>query len=285
MPDLSRYLDPLTVEQLSHLKPALRRGLVEGLSAGPHRGRFAGPDADFRQHRPYVAGDEPRRIDWRVLARTDRPFVRQNDARANLRGLIVLDASGSMAYADKWAAAARLTAAVGHLLLSAGEAVGLAVAGGAWVGPRAGSGHLAAVLDALDRTRPAGPADWPAAADAVVARLGRRAVVLVVSDLMAPAPAVRDALARLRSARHDVTVIRLLHRDEREFPFRGGLRLRGLEGERAVAVDPATARPTYLANFDRHRRAVAAACRTLGVGQHEADTAEPVAGIVGRVLR
>jgi uncharacterized protein (DUF58 family) len=284
MSDVARYLDPLTVERLAHLRPAARRGVVEGLSAGPHRGRFQGPSADFRQHRPYVPGDEPRRIDWRVLARTDRPFVRQYDAETNLRCLLLLDASGSMAYADKSAHAARLLAALAHLLLSAGEAVGVAVAGGPWLPPRTASVQLSRVVDVLDRVRPAGPADWPAAADRVVARLGRRAVVVLLSDLMSPVAALRDALARLRAARHDVTALRVLHPDERDFPFRGTLRLRGLEGERTVALDPATARAAYLANFDRHRRGLAAACRTLGVGLHEAITTEPVATTLTRLF-
>ena len=284
MPDVTRYLDPLTVEQLSHLRPAARRGLVDGLATGRHRGRFAGPGADFRQTRPYVPGDDPRRLDWRALARTDRPFVRQHDAQTNLRCLLVLDASGSMAYADKPAHAARLTAAVAHLMLSAGESVGLALTDGTVCPPAAGPGQLARLLDTLDRMRQVGSVDWPATADRLLARLGRRAVVVVVSDLMSPVPLVRDALARLRSALHDVTVVRVTHADEQTFPFRGGLRLRGLEGERTIAVDPATARPAYLAAFARHHRGLAAACGALGVGLVESDTAEPTADAVRRLL-
>ncbi len=288
MSNVAHYLDPLTVEQLSHLRPAARRGIVDGLSAGPHRGRFQGPDADFRQHRPYVPGDEPRRLDWRVLARTDRPFVRQHDAQTNLRCLLLLDASGSMAYADKALHGARLTAALAHLLLTAGEAVGLAVAGGGageWLPPRAGPGQLSRVVDALDRARPAGPVDWPAMADRTAARLGRRSVVVVLSDLMSPASAVRAAWARLRHARHDLTCLRVLHPDEVTFPFRTGLRLRGLEGEPPVAADPSTTRAAYLANFARHRRELLAAARSLGVRLHDLSTTEPVAAAVGRVLR
>ena len=285
MSDVTRYLDPLTVEQLSHLRPAARRGVVEGLAAGPHRGRFTGPSADFRQHRPYVPGDEPRRIDWRVLARTDRPFVRQHDAQTNLRCVLLLDGSGSMAYADKASHAARLTAALAHLLTTAGEAVGVAVTHGDWLPPRTGAVQLSRVAELLDRLRPSGAVDWPTVATRLVARLGRRAVVVVVSDLMSPMPVVRDGLARLRAARHDVSVLRVLHPDERTFPFRTGLRLRGLEGERPIALDPATARSAYLANFARHERDLAATCRTLGVRLHAADTTDGAVTAVTRMLR
>ena len=284
MPDVARYLDPLTVERLSHLRPAARRGLADALAAGAHRGRFANASADFRHHRPYARGDDPRRLDWRALARTDRPFVRQPEPHTNLRALLVLDASGSMGYADKADWAARLVAALAHLVLSAGEAVGLAVTTGAWVEPAVGSGQLARLLDGLDRARPAGPADWPAVADRVAGRLRRRAVVVVVSDLLAPVASVGDALARLRRGRHDLACCRLLHPDERHFPFRGTLRLNGLEGERPTVVDPATARATYLANLDRHRRQLVARCRSLGVGLHEASTIDPVADTVADLL-
>ena len=214
-------------------------------------------------------------------------MVRQHDAETNLRCAIVLDATGSMGYADKAVHAARLTAAVAHLLLSAGEMVGLAVTGATphWLPPATGTGQLSRVIDALDRVRPAGPADWPAVGGPLAARLGRRAVVVVVSDLLAPAIDVRAALARLRHGRHDVTVLRVLHPDERRFPFRGAVRLRGMEGERPVVVDPATARAAYVKQFDRHRGEVAAACRILGVRLHETSTTDAVATVVAAVLR
>src|SRR6478672_5998252 len=95
---VSRYLEPNLVERLNHLTLSARR-VVEGSTIGLHRSPLKGASIEFRQHRAYVAGDEPRRLDWRVLARTDRPFVKEYDEETNLRSVLMLDCSGSMAYA------------------------------------------------------------------------------------------------------------------------------------------------------------------------------------------
>src|SRR6185436_10914169 len=94
---VSRYLDPPLLERLQSLQLSARR-VVEGTTTGQHRSPVRGASVEFRQHRAYVIGDEPRRLDWRVLARTDRPFVREYDEETNLRCTILLDRSGSMAY-------------------------------------------------------------------------------------------------------------------------------------------------------------------------------------------
>src|SRR5205814_4598912 len=95
----SRYLDPALVQRLNQLQLSGQR-VVEGTIAGIHRSPVRGASVEFRQHRAYARGDEPRRLDWRVLARTDRPFVRDYEQEANLRCLLILDLSGSMAYGN-----------------------------------------------------------------------------------------------------------------------------------------------------------------------------------------
>src|SRR4051812_49631919 len=94
---VSRYLDPTLIERLNQLQVTART-IVEGSITGAHRSPLKGASVEFRQHRAYAAGDEPRRLDWRILARTDRPYVREYDEETNLRCTILLDRSGSMAY-------------------------------------------------------------------------------------------------------------------------------------------------------------------------------------------
>src|SRR5512138_1662567 len=94
---VSRYLDPALIERLNHLQLSAR-SVVEGTTTGGHRSPVKGASIEFRQHRIYVPGDEPRRLDWRVLGRTDRPYIREYDEETNLRCMILLDCSGSMAY-------------------------------------------------------------------------------------------------------------------------------------------------------------------------------------------
>src|SRR3954463_77894 len=102
MSHVGRLLDPALVERLNQLQLGLfARSLVPGAAAGPHRATRSGASVEFRQHRSYVPGDEPRRLDWRVLARTDRPYVREFDQETNLRAVLVLDTSGSMGYGGR----------------------------------------------------------------------------------------------------------------------------------------------------------------------------------------
>src|SRR3954468_3566475 len=106
------------------------RSVVQGGTMGLHRSPIKGASVEFRQHRVYVPGDEPRRLDWRVLGRTDRTYVRQYEEETNLRSLILLDRSGSMAYGrrlgTKFDYGSRIVAALAYLMLGQLESVGLA---------------------------------------------------------------------------------------------------------------------------------------------------------------
>src|SRR6266567_4892954 len=125
---VSRYLEPTLIERLNHLQLSAR-SVVAGSTIGSHRSPIKGASVEFRQHRFYVPGDEPRRLDWRIYGRTDRPYVKEYDEETNLRCLILLDGSGSMAYGrksgSKFDYAASLAASLSYLMLGQTESVGL----------------------------------------------------------------------------------------------------------------------------------------------------------------
>src|SRR5688572_22960099 len=134
---VTRYLEPALVERLNHLQVSAR-SVVEGAISGAHRSPVKGASVEFRQHRFYAPGDEPRRLDWRVLGRTDRPYIKEYDEETNLRCALVLDCSGSMAYAgaaaragafdgsaSKFDYAGKLVASLAYLMLGQTESVGL----------------------------------------------------------------------------------------------------------------------------------------------------------------
>lgn len=282
---VSRYLDPALLERLSALGLSARR-VVEGMTSGRHRSPVRGASVEFRQHRVYVAGDEPRRLDWRILARTDRPYVREYDEETNLRCMLLLDASGSMGYAGarslrnrvagvRWSKleyASRIVATLAHLMLSQTESVGFArLSAGRledWLAPRARHEQLARIVDRIERVSAGGSSDVASAMLELANRLHRRSLVIVVSDLFSPAPAIREALARLRHGRHEIVTLRVLDADEVDFPFTTPLRLRGLEGEGARLCDPALARKRYFDQFNAHQRQLHEAHRAVGAEFH-----------------
>jgi uncharacterized protein (DUF58 family) len=235
MPHVSRLLEPAVVERLNQLSLSARR-VVEGNTAGLHRSPLKGASIEFRQHRAYAPGDDPRRLDWRVLGRTDRPYIKEYDEETNLRCIIMLDRSGSMAYggrgSSKFDYASRLVASLAYLMLARTESVGLAVHGQSveqWLAPHAASTQLSHVIDVLERVAPKGPSEPQRAMRDVADRLGRRALVMIVSDFLAPVAAIRSGLARLHHDRHELILLQVLDADEELFPFRSVSRFRGLE--------------------------------------------------------
>src|SRR5690606_8151289 len=184
--------------------PALRAGLARselivrrplvGARHGVHRSLRPGVGCDFRDYRAYVAGDDPRRLDWRAAARSQRLVVRQTESEDELDLALIVDGSGGMAYGEgltnKWARAGTLAAALASLAQRQGDRVGLGIA-------RAGRLELDALEPAARRDRlrhlaerfsspAAGDCRWPALLEAVGPRLRRRTLVVVISDFLDP---------------------------------------------------------------------------------------------------
>ena len=303
---VSRYLGPGLIERLNNLQLSARR-VVEGTISGSHRSPVKGASIEFRQHRFYTAGDELRRLDWRVLARTDRPYIKEYDEETNLRCVLMLDSSGSMAYAGddsgatkgaegspapsrpgvprpgaaepKFEYAARTVASLAYLMLGQTESVGLALFGTKverWLAPHAGTSQLSHLIDVLERAVPRGQSNLGGAMQEVADRLERRSLVIAVSDAFAPVATIRQGLARLRHDRHETILLQVLHPDEVRFPFRRWSRFRGLEGERARLCEPALVRKVYLDNFRRHRLQLEETCRAAGAEFYSFQTDTPL---------
>src|SRR4051812_45311979 len=191
MSSVSRYLEPNLIERLNNLQLSARR-VVEGATTGQHKSRMKGASVEFRQHRFYVPGDEPRRLDWRVLGRTDRPYIKEYDEETNLRCVVLLDASGSMAYsgviaksaddepASKFDYAGKMAAALAYLMLAQTESVGIGIIGpglGQWTAPRSGTGQLSRIIETLERTNARGAAAMGKSIHDAADRLGKRSLV------------------------------------------------------------------------------------------------------------
>ncbi len=191
---MASLLDPALLARLKPLE--LRaRGVVEGFLTGLHRSPYHGFSAEFAEHRAYNPGDELRHLDWKVLAKTDRPYIKRFEEETNLRALLVLDTSASMRYAGsapmtKLDYGATLAAALAVLLLRQRDAVGLAAFDTTVhtvVPPRSASAHLRPIVAALEAALTAEPPPTRTAAASALTelaeRLSRRSLVVVMSDL------------------------------------------------------------------------------------------------------
>ena len=263
------YLEPALVERLNHLQLSARR-VVEGSTSGLHKSPFKGASIEFRQHRSFVPGDEFLAGSiCGVLGRTDRHYIKEYDEETNLRCSLMLDCSGSMAYAGgarptKFDYGAKLTAVLAYLMLANTEHVGLAMFSdrlNKWIGPRSGHGQLSQIVGTLETAVPKGSGNPAKAMHEIADRLGRRSLVIIVSDFFATVSSIREGLAHFGHERHEVIVLRVLDPDEVDFPFKTWSQFRGLEGEKPQRCEPAVMRRIYQQNFQNHAQQLQERCQ------------------------
>jgi uncharacterized protein (DUF58 family) len=181
------FLDPDVLARLSRLE-LLARWPMEGNLAGRHKSPHRGSSVEFAEYRKYVPGDDPRTLDWRVYARSDKFFIKEFEADTNLRCHLVIDASGSMAFGNKFDYARKLAGTLGYLAMQQGDAVGLTCCGPDIVTdipPRRKPAHLRGIFDALQGLKPTGRTGLTKVLHDLAGRIRRRALVCVFSDICA----------------------------------------------------------------------------------------------------
>ncbi len=268
----SPLLDPAVLAQVKDLR-LVARTLVDGAVTGLHRQPRAGIGVELEQFRGYQPGDDPRRIDWRAHARSDRLIVRESPVERDVTVRLVVDATASMAYGDadapldKLGYARMLAAALAFLALRQGDAVALHLVGDAGVDlpPLRRRRALERLLFALQAMEAGGR--WPS-----WQRLGprllrprRREVVIVISDLWEAEAEIAAALAGLRALRHEVVLLHLMGRDELEFGWSGDLLFEDLESGAVVAGSGGVLREGYLRRLGAWLQAWERRAAELGV--------------------
>ena len=279
-PPYMRWLPPKATGTISRLE-FTARGAVDGFISGRHRSPRKGASIEFAEHRAYVPGDDLRTLDWRVLARKDRYYVKQYVEETNLRATILLDASGSMAYRGDLAAeldgrrlskleyAQYIAAALAYLLIGQQDAVGLVTFDTrlrAFLPAKAQTSQIRLVLEEIDRTRPGGDTDCAAVFDDIAERIPRRGVVFIVSDLFDDPDAILRALHHFRFRHHEIVVLHVMAEEETTFPFDAFTRFRDLEGApELLSVDPKALRANYLENVRAFLKTIADGCGRMNV--------------------
>ncbi|MEQ1829230.1 MAG: DUF58 domain-containing protein [Pirellula sp.] len=289
-----RWLSPGDQSRISRLQ-LFAKGVVEGMSGGSHRSKHIGASIEFKEHRPYLAGDETRNIDWKLFGKTDRLYVRQYEDETNLRCTISVDQSGSMKYCgtrsqgiSKHEYAVRLAACFAYLLVNQHDAVGLALFDSkvrSFLPPRNQPNHLRLVFESLAKSLPAGESDLSEALQGLLPHCRRRGLVIVISDCFGDVGRVIKSLAALRSNHQEVVVFQVLDDDELDFPFYTKTLFRSLEiGSQETIVDPIPFRKEYLANLERCQQELRRGCVEKRVDLITIATSEPCADVVARYL-
>jgi uncharacterized protein (DUF58 family) len=293
MVDSQRFdlLDPAEVARFGGIE-IVAAGVVEGFLAGIHRSPFRGFSVEFTEHRAYQPGDELRYLDWKILARADRLFVKQFEEETNLRAMILVDVSRSMAWRGaparltKRAYADRIAAALALILLRQRDATGLITFDDAVrevVPARVKTGQWARVVRGLMRTPDGLRTAAQAALVHVTSLLARRGLVVLISDLLFDRELALTALRYLRHRGHHVIVLHLMDPAEAELSGPPEVRFRDPESAASVVVRPRELARAYGQAVGREIAAWRSACRRHGIAYHHILTDMPF-GVALRLL-
>lgn len=276
-----RGLDPKALMAIRDLE--LRaRVVVEGLWAGLHRSPFSGFSVEFTEYRQYVPGDDPRYLDWKVLARSDREYVRKFEDETNMRCELLVDHSRSMRFASgdftKADYARTLAASLAYFLLHQRDMVGLTLFADSLVArvpARWRQKHLRRILAALDRETEGTSTRLAEALDVAGRLWHRRSLVVLISDFLSPIQEWEMSIGHLVAAGHDVRAIQILDPAETTLEFGSVAEWEDLESGSRLYVDPDQARAAYSEKFERHQQSVRQAIEKRGVPLQTVTTDRP----------
>lgn len=264
-------IDPQTLMRIKSLQMRAKVA-VEGFVTGIHRSPYYGFSVEFSEYRQYSPGDDPRYLDWRLFARSDRYYIKRFEDETNLRCTIALDTSRSMSYGSgaysKGEYARTAAATFAYFLTTQRDAVGLITFEDRVVDflpARHRPGHLRRVMSILERDPEGRSTDLVGPLEEIAAAVRKRGLIVLISDLLAPMDNFRSRLGYLKSRGHDVVVLRLLDPAEISFPFDAPGMFLDLESGREVYIDPSVARSDYAKRFTAHAQSIERACADLGI--------------------
>ena len=288
---LDQYIDPATLMQLRSLELRARH-VVQGFMTGLNRSPYHGFSVEFTEYRQYAQGDDPRHLDWRLFARTDRYYIKRFEDETNLRCLLLLDASRSMNFGSltysKSEYARSLAATLAYFLSTQRDAVGLATFSeniDDFIPPRYRSGHLRRLMVSLEKAAEGTSTHLAGPLIQIAERLNKRGMLVLISDLLAPIETLEESLGSLTVRGQDVIVFHVLDPAELQFQFDAPEMFVDLETRRRLYVDPIAVRRDYLQRFGEHLTAIEGICSRLGLIYHRLATSTPLETALPEVIR
>jgi uncharacterized protein (DUF58 family) len=264
-------IDPQTLMRIKSLQ-IRARAAVEGFIKGIHRSPYHGFSVEFSEYREYSPGDDPRYLDWRLYARSDRYYVKRFEDETNLRCYLVVDTSRSMAYRSgsysKSDYARTAAATIAYFLTTQRDAIGLLLFEDRiteHLPARYRPGHLRRLLAALEREPLGAATNLVEPLEQIAATVRKRGLIILISDLLAPVESLKARLGYLRSRGHDVVVLRMLDPVEKAFDFTTPAMFHDVESGREIYIDPHAAREEYLRRFAAHAALIEHSCVDLGI--------------------
>lgn len=289
-PAYMKWLPPTTTAGISRCEFFARR-MKTGFISGRHRSPKKGNSVEFAEHRQYMPGDDPRTLDWKVLGRKDRLYIRQYEEETNLRTTILLDCSGSMDYGGESAAehdgkkltkfdyARYLAAGLAYMIAGQQDAVGLVTFDTKireYLPARSAATQTRRILEFLDKSEPGNETDPAPVIDDIAERIPPRGLVVLISDLFTEdADRLVKALHHFTFRKHEVVVLHVMAKEELTFDFDGHVRFENLEGPDELMLDVKSIRAGYLEQVNAFLRKIGDGVRKTGADYVPMSTAVP----------
>ena len=268
------------------------KAVADGFQSGLHRSPYHGFSAEFSEYRQYSPGDDPKYLDWRLFARSDRYYIKKFEDETNRRCYLLVDLSKSMQYSSgeytKADYARTLAATLAYFLSNQRDSVGMVLFAEEILDyheARFRPGHMGRLLASLDRNTEGKQTDLQKPLSQIARTVNRRGLIVLMSDMLADVDSLQDNLGYLKSRGHDVLVLRVLDPAELTYPFENANMVRDLETGQDIYIEPSEARRQYVANFTAHETQIEEACQRLGADYKRMLTNDPIENALFDVLR
>ncbi len=286
-----RYLEPEALARVKNLA-MVARGVVEGSISGMHASPYKGFSVEFAEHREYTAGDDPRHLDYKMLARTDRLYIKQYEEETNMRVQILLDTSGSMTYRHeskitKLEYGCYLTAILAYLMTRQQDSVGLTTFDDdirVDMPARSSPRHFNEMMRQLEGIKPGKLTHVAQTLHKLANRFKKRCLVVLVSDLYDEPDEVMRALHHFHHRKHEVIVFHVFDKAEVDFPFHDAVAFHDLETGERLQIDPAYVRDAYKQQIDGFIETYRRACAESQIDYVMTDTSTPYDFMLSRYI-
>ena len=279
---INRFTDPKVLIKIQNLELTART-VVEGFVQGLHRSPYLGFSVDFAAYRPYMPGDEIRRIDWNVYSRSDKLYVKLFEGETNTRVLVLLDISGSMNYGSggvtKIDYARILAACLSYFAYHQRDGVGLLTFDTeirAHVPASRRRGQLMTILSEIDRIRPSALTEFRKPLRFLAEYLTRRGVIVLISDLYDEPDNIIAGLKVLKSKGNDIIVFHIMDNFELTFPYEETAQFEDMETKKKLHVIPEYLRSQYLNILKDHMERIRKELSGMRIDYCLMDTSKPL---------
>ena len=244
-----------TLARLNQLQLTAKT-IVEGFLVGLHKSPYHGFSAEFSDHRQYNPGEPLKDLDWKILAKTERYYIKRYEEETNLRSYILLDHSKSMFYASQGISkieyATQLAAALTWLMIAQKDAAGLYTFNykiTASFPPKAIRSYTAQLFSALIDLRAEDRTDILKPLHQIAELIRKRSLVILISDLLDEPKLIMEALKHFRTRNHEVLVFHIADPQEELFEYKRETQFIDSETGERITVSPWQIRKEYLENL------------------------------------